>query len=151
MKKILFLILIPLLFTRCTDSDPQQLKEKLIGGNKQERVIPVGILSIDSIGGIVRNTYPGSLEEGQSVDMAFKYGGVIERILVKEGGSVKITNTPKKCYSVESIKVNGKKVSSAKVYTVKNVTQNLNIVVHTGDIPITYKGGGNGAARAKKD
>lgn len=89
MKKILFLILIPLLFTRCTDSDPQQLKEKLIGGNKQERVIPVGILSIDSIGGIVRNTYPGSLEEGQSVDMAFKYGGVIERILVKEGGSVK--------------------------------------------------------------
>ena len=32
-----------------------------------------------------------------------------------------------------------------------NESQNLNIVVHTGDIPITYKGGGNGAARAKKD
>ena len=32
-----------------------------------------------------------------------------------------------------------------------NESQNLNIVVHTGDIPITYKGGGNGATRAKKD
>ncbi|MBR6980348.1 MAG: dockerin type I repeat-containing protein [Prevotella sp.] len=32
-----------------------------------------------------------------------------------------------------------------------NESQNLNIVVHTGDIPITYKGGGNGATRVKKD
>ena len=89
MKRVLFLLFIPLLFSRCTDTDPQQLKEKLIGGNKQERVIPVGIMSIDSTCGIVRNTYPGSLEEGQSVDMAFKYGGVIDRIHVKEGGSVR--------------------------------------------------------------
>ncbi|MBR4147433.1 MAG: efflux RND transporter periplasmic adaptor subunit [Bacteroidales bacterium] len=88
-KHILILALTTLLFAGCTDTDPQQLKEKLIGGNKQERVIPVGIQSIDSIGGIVRNTYPGNLEEGQSVDMAFKYGGIIDRINVKEGSSVR--------------------------------------------------------------
>lgn len=89
MKKHLFLLLIPLLLLSCSDTQTGQLKEKLIGGNKQERVIAVGILSVDSISGIVRNTYPGSLEEGQSVDMAFKYGGVIDRIHVKEGGSVR--------------------------------------------------------------
>jgi hypothetical protein len=30
-----------------------------------------------------------------------------------------------------------------------NESQNLNIVVHTGDTPITYSGGGNGATRLK--
>ena len=88
-KHTLIVTLTALLFAGCTDTDPQQLKEKLIGGNKPERVIPVGIQSIDSIGGIVRNTYPGNLEEGQSVDMAFKYGGIIDRINVKEGSSVR--------------------------------------------------------------
>ena len=88
-KHILILALTTLLFAGCANTDPQQLKEKLIGGNKQERIIPVGVQSIDSVGGIVRNSYPGNLEEGQSVDMAFKYGGVIERINVKEGGNVR--------------------------------------------------------------
>ena len=67
MKKTLFLILIPLLLGSCSDTQPSQLKERLIGGNKQERIIPVGILNIDSTSGIISNTYPGTLEEGQSV------------------------------------------------------------------------------------
>ena len=89
MKRTLFLILITLLLAGCNGSDPQQLKEKLIGGSKQERVIPVGVMTIDSIGGMVRNSYPGNLEEGQSVDMAFKYGGIVEAIPVKEGSPVR--------------------------------------------------------------
>ena len=32
-----------------------------------------------------------------------------------------------------------------------NESQNLNIVVHTGDTPITYRGGGNGATRLKSE
>ena len=89
MKSRSVIFLIPLFLLGCTNTDPQQLREKLIGGNKQERIIPVGVQSIDSVGGIVRNSYPGNLEEGQSVDMAFKYGGVIERINVKEGSNVR--------------------------------------------------------------
>ncbi|MBR3711440.1 MAG: biotin/lipoyl-binding protein, partial [Bacteroidales bacterium] len=89
MKKTLFLILIPLLLGSCSDTHPSQLKERLIGGNKQERIIPVGILNIDSTSGIISNTYPGTLEEGQSVDLAFKYGGIIDRINVKEGSQVR--------------------------------------------------------------
>ena len=88
MKKHLFLILIPLLLAGCTDTDPQQLKERLIGGSTEERVIPVGILCIDPTEGIVCNTYPGYLEEGQSADLAFKYGGLLEHLYVKEGSHV---------------------------------------------------------------
>ena len=81
--------LLPLLLAGCTDTDPQQLKEKLLGGNAEERVIPVGILSIDTVSSIVSNTYPGYLEEGQSVEMAFKYGGTLQQLNVKEGSEVK--------------------------------------------------------------
>ncbi len=88
MKKILFLFLVPLLLFGCADTDPKHLKEKLIGGNKEERVINVGIQRIDSISGVIHNTYPGTLEEGQSVDLAFKYGGLLEHLYAKEGSKV---------------------------------------------------------------
>ena len=79
--------LLPLLLTACHD-DPQQLKERLFGP-AEERVIAVGVLHIDSVSGLVRNTYPGYLQEGQSVEMAFKYGGTLEQLSVKEGNAVK--------------------------------------------------------------
>lgn len=88
MKRNLFIIFTILLLHGCSDTNPQQLKERLIGGNIEERVIPVGILRIDTTEGIVRNTYPGTLEEGQSVDLAFKYGGLLEHVYVKEGSHV---------------------------------------------------------------
>ncbi|MBR4392040.1 MAG: efflux RND transporter periplasmic adaptor subunit [Bacteroidales bacterium] len=81
-------LLLPFLLWGCDDNAPKQLKEKLIGGSKEERVIPVGIQRIDSVSDVVRNTYPGNLEEGQSLDMAFKYGGVLESLNVKEGSKV---------------------------------------------------------------
>ena len=84
-KHILWLL--PLLLTACHD-DPQQLKERLFGP-AEERVIAVGVLHIDSVSGLIRNTYPGYLEEGQSVEMAFKYGGTLEQLSVKEGSTVR--------------------------------------------------------------
>lgn len=87
MKTKHILWLLPLLLTACHD-DPQQLKEKLLGGPAEERVIPVGIQVIDEVSGIVSNTYPGYLEEGQSVEMAFKYGGTLQLLNVKEGSAV---------------------------------------------------------------
>ena len=83
----ILLLLLPWL-AGCVDTDPQQLKERLIGGATEERDIAVGILCIDTVGNIMRNTYPGYLEEGQSVELAFKYGGMLERIYVKEGSRV---------------------------------------------------------------
>ena len=80
--------LLPLLLSACHD-DPQQLKEKLLGGPVEERVIAVGVQVIDEVSGIVSNTYPGYLEEGQSVDMAFKYGGTLQLLNVKEGSIVR--------------------------------------------------------------
>ena len=88
MKTKHILLFLPLLLSAC-HTDPQQLKEKLIGGQAEERVIAVGVLPIDSVSGIVSNTYPGYLEEGQSVDMAFKYGGTLQSLNVKEGSTVR--------------------------------------------------------------
>ena len=85
-KHILWLL--PLLLTACHD-DPQQLKEKLLGGPAEERIIPVGVQVIDEVSGIVNNTYPGYLEEGQSVEMAFKYGGTLQQLNVKQGSRVR--------------------------------------------------------------
>ena len=73
----------------CNDREPSQIKEKLLGGPAEERVIPVGVQVIDKVSGIVSNTYPGYLEEGQSVEMAFKYGGTLQQLNVKQGSSVK--------------------------------------------------------------
>ena len=81
--------LLPLLLVGCADTDPSQLKERLIGGPAEERVIPVGVQVIDEVSGIVSNTYPGYLEEGQSVDMAFKYGGTLQLLNVREGSTVR--------------------------------------------------------------
>lgn len=87
MKKLLYLLL-PLLVAGCSNTDPQQLKERLIGSKTEERVVTVGIQPIDSTSSIVRNTYPGYLEEGQSIDLAFKYGGLLQHLYVKEGSNV---------------------------------------------------------------
>ena len=86
-KHILWFL--PLLLTGCADTDPQQLKEKLLGSPAEERVIPVGVQVIGEVSGIVNNTYPGCLEVGQSVDMAFKYGGTLQQLFVKEGSKVR--------------------------------------------------------------
>jgi RND family efflux transporter MFP subunit len=88
MKTKHILWLLPLLLTACHD-DPQQLKEKLLGGPAEERIIPVGVQVIDEVSGIVNNTYPGYLEEGQSVEMAFKYGGTLQQLNVKQGNRVR--------------------------------------------------------------
>ena len=88
MKRSLLLIPITLMLASCGDTDPQHLKERFIGGPTEERVISVGMMTIDPTEGIVSNTYPGYLEEGQSVDLAFKYGGLLEQINVKEGSRV---------------------------------------------------------------
>ena len=88
MKKSVFLLLFSFLLAGCSDTHTQQLKERFIGGSTEERVIPVGILNIDFTEGVVQNTYPGYLEEGQSADLAFKYGGLLEHIYVKEGSHV---------------------------------------------------------------
>ncbi len=88
MRKILLLTLPFLLLVGCGNTDPQQLKERFIGGSTEERVIAVGIMNIDTTEGVVQNSYPGYLEEGQSADLAFKYGGLLEQIYVKEGSRV---------------------------------------------------------------
>ena len=89
MKTKHILWLLPLLVAGCADTDPSQIKEKLLGGPTEERIIPVGILPINEVNGIISNTYPGYLEEGQSVDMAFKYGGTLQQLNVKEGSVVR--------------------------------------------------------------
>ncbi len=89
MKNKPILWLLPLLLMGCADTDPSQLKERLIGGNAEERVIAVGVQQIDTMGGLVRNSYPGYLEEGNSVDISFKYGGTLQILNVKEGSTVR--------------------------------------------------------------
>ena len=88
MKRNLLLFILPLFLIGCADTDRAQLKERLIGGTTVERIIPVGIITIDSIGEIAHSSYPGYLEEGQSIDLAFKYGGTLCKLNVKEGNQV---------------------------------------------------------------
>ena len=89
MKTKHFILFLPFLLMGCNDTSSEQLKEKLLRAPAEERVIPVGVLHIDTVSGLVRNTYPGYLEEGQSVEMAFKYGGTLQQLNVKQGSSVK--------------------------------------------------------------
>ena len=88
MKTKHILLFLPLLLTAC-HTDPQQIKEKLMGGPDEERVIAVGVQRIDTVGGLVRNSYPGALEESHSVDISFKYGGTLQQLLVEEGSHVR--------------------------------------------------------------
>ena len=85
-KPILWLL--PLLLAGCAE-DPSQIKERLIGGSTKERVITVGVQRIDTLEGLVRNSYPGCLEEGNMVDISFKYGGTLQQLNVKEGSVVR--------------------------------------------------------------
>ena len=89
MKTKHILWFLPLLLVGCGETDPQQLKEKLIGGPAEERVIAVGVQRIDTVGGLVRNSYPGYLEEGNTVDISFKYGGTLQSLNVKEGSTMR--------------------------------------------------------------
>ena len=89
MKTKHILWFLPILLVGCGETDPQQLKEKLIGGPAEERVITVGVQRIDTVGGLVRNSYPGYLEEGNTVDISFKYGGTLQTLNVKEGSTVR--------------------------------------------------------------
>ena len=88
MKKRLLALLIPIVLFGCADEPAEKIKEKIIGGPKEERIIPVTVQCIDTLSGIVSNTYPGYLEEGQSIDLAFKYGGTLEAVYVKEGSRI---------------------------------------------------------------
>lgn len=89
MKTRHLIAFLPLLLIACSGNDTtQQLKQRLVGGPKQERVITVGVLPIDFTDGIVSNTYPGNLAESQALDLAFKYGGFLETLNVKEGSKV---------------------------------------------------------------
>ena len=78
-----------LLFTSCSNTDPNQLKEKLLGGPAEERVVAVGVQRIDTAEGLVRNSYPGYLEEGHALDISFKYGGTLQTLNVREGSTVR--------------------------------------------------------------
>ena len=89
MKTKHILWFLPLLLVGCGDADPSQLKEKLMGGQAEERVIAVGVQRIDTVGGLVRNSYPGALEESHSVDISFKYGGTLQQLNVEEGSHVR--------------------------------------------------------------
>jgi RND family efflux transporter MFP subunit len=86
-NKFTFLVL-ALLLAGCGSTDPQQIKERLRGGQAVERVVAVGVQRIDTTGGLVHNSYPGYLEEGHSVDISFKYGGTLVQLGVKEGSRV---------------------------------------------------------------
>lgn len=87
MKYIAFFLL--LLLVGCNSPSPTQIKEKLKGETKAERVVAVGIQRVDTVEGVVKNTYPGTLEESQSIDMSFKYGGTLEQLYVGEGTTVR--------------------------------------------------------------
>ena len=88
MKKKLMIWFLPLLLAGCGNGESSQLKERL-RGHTEERVIAVGVQHIDSVGGWVRNSYPGTLEESQSVEISFKYGGTLQKLYVEEGSHVK--------------------------------------------------------------
>lgn len=80
---------LPLLLIGCSDNNTtEQIKQRLTGGPKEERVVTVGIQAIDLTEGIVSNTYPGNLAESQALDLSFKYGGILETLNVKEGSRV---------------------------------------------------------------
>ena len=53
MKKRFLAFLIPVMLFGCAESPTERIKEKIIGGPKEERVIPVTVQCIDTLSGIV--------------------------------------------------------------------------------------------------
>ena len=88
-RNIIALLFLSLMLVSCNGTDSQQLKERFVGADLEERVIPVGVMTIGTSNDIVRNTYPGYLEESTSIDLAFKYGGSLKQLNVKEGSTVR--------------------------------------------------------------
>jgi RND family efflux transporter, MFP subunit len=89
-KLYLFALLLPL--ASCdSESDKTHLSkiaDRLGKGPKEERVISVKTMTADTLSNIILNTYVGTVEESQSIELNFKYGGTLEQIKVKEGDRV---------------------------------------------------------------
>ena len=133
MKARALFLFIPLLIAGCGDTDPMQLKDRLIGGSKEERVIPVGILHIDSLNSVIHNTYPGYVEEGQSVNLAFKYGGTVESIQVKEGS--KVTKGQERARVSSPSLENAKRTAQATLDQAQDAYDRLKKVHDKGSLP----------------
>ena len=58
-------------------------------GDRGERVVPVGVMCVDTVSDVVQAVYVGTAEESRSVDLTFKYGGTIDKIAVKAGATVR--------------------------------------------------------------
>lgn len=88
--KLRYCIYVLMLITvSCSHNVPEQIKERLTGDSIQERIIPVGVLYIDTMSNVVRTTYAGTLQEGHSMELSFKYGGTLQYLYVKEGTQVR--------------------------------------------------------------
>ncbi len=133
------LCFLPLLLVGCgkgsdKDKDPIALLNNRLGwGSKPERVIPVKVLRVDTVSEIVLNTYAGTVEESRSVELSFKYGGILEQVAVKEGDVVKKGSSIAKVHSSEL--VNTRRIAAATLEQAEDGYARLKKVHESGSIP----------------
>lgn len=122
-----------LVMASCSDNVPEQIKERLIGDTTQERIIPVGVLCIDTISDVVRTTYAGTLQEGQSMTLSFKYGGTLQFLYVKEGAQVRKGQVLAKVNS--STAMSSYRSATATLAQAKDAYARLKKVYESGSLP----------------
>lgn len=110
-----------------------RLNERWGGGEKVERVIPVKTIQVDTISEIVLHTYAGTMEESRSIELSFKYGGLVEQINVKEGDAVEKGSSIARVNSSELL--NSQRIALATLEQAKDGYARLKKVHDKGSIP----------------
>lgn len=130
-------IFFPLLLAACrgdAEKDPlTRLNERLGKGTKEERIVPVKTMQVDTVSEIVTHTYAGTVEESRSVELSFKYGGVLEQIKVREGDPIEKGGFLAKVNASEL--VNSQRIAAATLEQAEDGYNRLKKVHESGSIP----------------
>lgn len=138
-KKIILFFVFPLLLAACRGGSGQEkypmalINERLGRGGNEERMVPVRTLQVDTVSDIVLHTYAGTMEESRSVELSFKYGGVLEQLGVKEGDFVEKGRYIAKVHASELI--NSQRIAAATLEQAEDGYARLKKVHESGSIP----------------
>ena len=131
--KVAFLLLALASLAACNSDVKPKLIGDLKNAEKAERIIPVRTLVAEPASNIITNSYAGVVEESLSMDLSFKYGGTLERLMVKEGSRVK-KGTPIAVVS-SATAINAQRTAKATLDQAQDAYERLKLVYDSGSLP----------------
>ncbi len=96
------------------------------------RIVPVGVMCVDTTSCLTRTVYVGTAEESRSVDMTFKYGGTIDKMPVMVGSVVHKGDLLASVSS--STLISSQRTAQATLEQARDAYQRLKIVHESGSL-----------------